>query len=197
MSEHYFDARPGGDDRRHDVVVRAWGRQLSMQTVSGVFSRGGLDPATEVLLRHTDPPLDGSTVLDLGCGWGAIACALADVSPSSTVWAVDVNERALELTRSNASELGLSVRAADPDDVPDDNWFDEIWSNPPIRVGKDALHALLLRWLPRLTDGGRAHLVVGKNLGADSLQRWLTDQGWPTERTASSTGFRVLQVERG
>jgi 16S rRNA G1207 methylase RsmC len=81
--------------------------------------------------------------------------------------------------------------------VPEDVAFDAIWSNPPIRVGKQALHALLVRWLARLADGGRAHLVVGKNLGSDSLQRWLTEQGWPTERMASERGFRVLRVERG
>ena len=79
--------------------------------------------------------------------------------------------------------------------MPDDVRFAAIWSNPPIRVGKEALHELLLRWLPRLADGGEAQLVVGKNLGADSLQRWLADALPVTvERTASAKGFRVLRV---
>ncbi|KAA1397351.1 class I SAM-dependent methyltransferase [Aeromicrobium ginsengisoli] len=194
MPEHYFEGTPTSDDRRRDITTRIWGKELTFTTSAGVFSHDGLDKATAVLL-HTSTPPTGGTVLDLGCGWGPIACAVADAG--STVWAIDPNERALELTALNASRLGVDVHTALPDDVPADLVFDEIWSNPPIRIGKQALHDLLLRWLPRLAPGGVARLVVGKNLGADSLQRWLTDQGWPTERVASEKGFRVLETRRG
>jgi 16S rRNA G1207 methylase RsmC len=155
-----------------------------------------LDVGTAVLLREAEPPEDARTFLDLGCGYGVIAAALAVSRPDAEVWAVDVNERAVLLTRENAAALGVGDRlhAVAPDEVPPDVLFDEIWSNPPIRVGKEALHALLLRWLPRLATGGRALLVVGKNLGADSLQRWLTEQGYPTTRLASAKGFRVLEA---
>lgn len=191
MTEHYFDAQPAGPERRTPVTVRLRGREVTLSTAAGVFSREGLDKATDVLLRHVEPPRSG-TVLDLGCGWGAIACTLA--LAGAETWAVDVNERALALTRDNAESLGTTVRACLPDEVPEDVRFDQIWSNPPIRVGKQALHELLLRWLPRLRPGGTAHLVVGKNLGSDSLQRWLVEQGWPTERLVSEKGFRVLVV---
>jgi 16S rRNA G1207 methylase RsmC len=197
VTEHYFSDRPGAGDRRHDVRFTAWGHDLELVTADGVFAKDGLDKATDVLLRHVPPPAPGSTVLDLGCGWGPIACAIAVASPGSIVWAVDVNERAVELTRENADRLGVTVHAVLPDDVPDELRFDGIWSNPPIRVGKAALHALLDAWLPRLKADGRGHLVVGKNLGADSLQRWLVEQGHPTSRVASEQGFRVLEVERG
>lgn len=195
MTGHYFDDRPTGSDDRRAVAVQAWGRTLACTTSGGVFSAGHLDHATRILLDSAPPPT--GTVLDLGCGWGPIACAVAAASPQARVWAVDVNERARELTRLNAAALELSnVSVAAPEDVPADLVIDAIWSNPPIRIGKQALHGLLLHWLPRLADDGHARLVVGKNLGADSLQRWLTDQGWPTERTASSKGFRVLSVRR-
>ena len=72
----------------------------------------------------------------------------------------------------------------------------KIWSNPPIRIGKQALHDLLLTWLPRLKPDGAAYLVVGKNLGADSLTAWLTSQDWPARKLASAKGFRVLKVQR-
>ncbi len=193
MPDHYFDASPSVPDRRQDVTTRIWGQELTFTTSAGVFSHDGLDKATAVLLRTSTPPT-GGTILDLGCGWGPIACALAGAG--ATVWAIDPNERALELTALNASRLGVTVHASLPDDVPADLVFDEIWSNPPIRIGKQALHDLLLRWLPRLAPDGVARLVVGKNLGADSLQRWLTDQGWPTERVASEKGFRVLETRR-
>lgn len=196
MSDHYFTGRPGSDDRRRRVRFAAWGHDLELNTSSGVFAGDGLDKATAVLLRHTDPPAPGATVLDLGCGWGPIACALADASPESIVWATDVNERAVELTRLNAERTRGRVQAVLPDDVPADVRFDAIWSNPPIRIGKAALHELLLSWLPRLSSDGRAHLVVGKNLGADSLQRWLIEEGWPTHRMAAEQSFRVLRVTR-
>lgn len=198
MPDHYFDQSPSSDDRRHDVSAAIWGREMVFTTSSGVFSHDGLDKATDVLLRASTPPMSG-VVLDLGCGWGPIAVAIAAAradSATPTVWAVDVNERALELTRLNARRAGVEVRTAQPADVPDDVVVDHLWSNPPIRIGKQALHDVLLRWLPRLSPTGTARLVVGRNLGSDSLQRWLVDQGWPTTRIGSEKGFRVLEVRR-
>ncbi len=199
MDEHYFTADPSVPFKRSPVEVEVWGHRLSLQTGSGVFAQGRLDTGTAVLFRETEPPEAGSSYLDLGCGYGVIAVALAKSRPGATVWAVDVNERALLLARENADAAGVGTRVHAVADhrVPNEVMFDEIWSNPPIRIGKSALHELLLRWLPRLAPGGRAVLVVGRNLGADSLQRWLDDQGWPAARLASAKGFRVLEVRRG
>lgn len=198
MDEHYFSADPRVPFRRVPVSVEVWGRRLELVSGSGVFAQGRLDVGTAVLFRETEPPADGRVFLDLGCGYGVVAAALATSRPEAEVWAVDVNERALLLAAENATALGVSDRlhAVAPEAVPADVRFDEIWSNPPIRVGKQALHDLLKRWLPRLAEDGRAVLVVGKNLGADSLQRWLGEQGWPTARLASAKGFRVLEVRR-
>jgi 16S rRNA G1207 methylase RsmC len=196
VSEHYFSARPSSELTLLPVTVRAWGHQLQLVSASGVFAAGRLDAGTAVLFRATEPPTGRGTLLDLGCGYGVIACTLAVSSPDATVWAVDVNERALQLVADNGRRVGAAerIRVAKPDDVPDELSFDQIWSNPPIRIGKAALHALLRRWLPRLAPGGRAVMVVGRNLGADSLQRWLVDEGWTCDRLASAKGFRVLEV---
>lgn len=198
MADQYFTAEPSSDDVRRTVRARIWGREYEFGTSSGVFSRDRLDLGTSVLLREVDPPTGGGTFLDLGCGYGPIACALATEAEQADVWAVDVNARALELTAANAKALGVAdrLRAALPDDVPDGLSFDEIWSNPAIRIGKPELHRMLLRWLPRLNPDGVAWLVVGKNLGADSLQRWLAEQGFGSDRHASAKGFRVLRVTR-
>ena len=195
MSEdHYFSADPAVPFTRQPVVATVWGRRLSLTSGSGVFARGRLDIGTAVLFRETEPPV-GGRVLDLGCGYGVIGLAVATCSPATTVTGIDVNERAVLLANENAASLGLADRyaAVTPGAVPDDATYDEIWSNPPIRIGKDALHELLLTWFARLAPEGRAVMVVGKNLGADSLQRWLGDQGYPTERMASAKGFRVLE----
>ncbi|WP_110208917.1 class I SAM-dependent methyltransferase [Nocardioides daejeonensis] len=195
--EHYFSADPGVAFTREPVRATVWGHELALTSGAGVFSKGHLDIGTSVLFRVTDPPT-ARRVLDLGCGYGVIGLAVALASPETTVTGIDVNERALLLARENAQALGVSDRftALLPGHVPQGE-FDEIWSNPPIRIGKDALHALLLTWLARLAPGGRAVMVVGRNLGADSLQRWLEEQGYPTTRLASAKGFRVLESRVG
>lgn len=200
MSEHYFSARPAspGETRTIDVDLR--GCRVRVHTAPGVFSGDRLDPGTRVLLDAAPPPAAEGTLVDLGCGWGPIALALAAESPAARVVAVDVNERARELTARNAAALGLgNVAVAAPEDAAGlvEDGITELWSNPPIRVGKQVLHDLLETWLGRLVPGGRALLVVGKNLGADSLHRWIeAELGMPTERIASSKGFRVLEVRR-
>jgi 16S rRNA G1207 methylase RsmC len=194
--DHYFSAQPASADDRRTLTVRLAGREVRVQTAPGVFSPGRLDLGTQVLLRTVPPPPASGDLLDLGCGWGPLALTLALLAPDARVWAVDVNLRALDLVRRTAAGLGLDqVRAVTPEDVPDGFRFAAIWSNPPIRVGKPALHAMLRTWLARLAPDGEAHLVVQRNLGADPLQRWLTDDlDLLAERVASAKGFRVLRV---
>ncbi len=198
--DHYFSVRPTAAARRRTVVFSAAGREFSLAAAGGVFSAGRLDPGTAVLLRKAPQPPDRAAgpFLDLGCGYGPIACVLATVAPAATVYAVDVNTRALELARENAVAVGATDRifTVTPDEVPDGVTFQEIWSNPPIRVGKGDLHELLGRWLPRLAPDGQAWLVVARHLGGDSLQRWLVEQGWRVARQASQQGYRVLRVVR-
>jgi 16S rRNA G1207 methylase RsmC len=197
-ADHYFTAVPDAPARPSEVEFTAAGQTFRLDASAGVFSAGRLDPGTAVLLRKAplpDPGTEGS-LLDLGCGYGPIACVLATVAPRARVYAVDVNERALGLATANARRLGVADRltAVAPDDVPASERFAQIWSNPPIRVGKAELHAMLERWLPRLADDGVGWLVVGRHLGADSLATWLTGRGWRVERHASQKGFRVLRV---
>ena len=197
MADHYFSARPGAPHRPGQVRVILPDVYLELATDAGVFSPGRLDPGTRLLLEEAPPPPARGDVLDLGCGYGPVACVLAARSPGAAVWAVDVNERAVELARANAaSAQAPNVTAATPGQVPADAQFDAIYSNPPVRVGKAPLHRLLLDWLPRLKPGGAAYLVVQRNLGSDSLQRWLAEAGWTVRRAAARGGYRVLAVHR-
>jgi 16S rRNA (guanine1207-N2)-methyltransferase len=190
----YFSEHPSGTEILRTIQARIWGSELTLVTASGVFAADGLDRGTAVLLRASPVPQGSPRILDLGCGYGPIALAIAVHCPGALVDAVDVNERALALCRDNALALGVAdrVRVLRPEDVDRDVRYDEIWSNPPIRIGKQALHELLLTWLARLAPNGVARLVVGKNLGADTLQRWLVEQGYSCERVGSAKGFRVL-----
>lgn len=203
VSEHYFTQSPSSQAKSRELSLELAGHQVSVETVSGTFSPTRLDLGTSVLLRHLPIPPSGD-VLDLGCGWGPIALHTAlqakDAEVAVELWALDVNSRSLETTQKNAHRLGLdSIRTVTADEIPADLQFAAIRSNPPIRIGKEALHELLETWLPRLAPGGRADLVVSKNLGADSLQKWIAEmlgEGFTVVRTGSSKGFRVLTVER-
>jgi len=170
---------------------------LDLRTDRGVFAHGRVDPGTKLLLLEAPAPAGAGNLLDLGCGTGAIALTLARRSPAATVWAVDVNRRARELTMANAERNGTAnVHTAAPEEVGDEVRFATIWSNPPVRIGKGALQALLATWLGRLTPDGSAVLVVQKHLGSDSLARWLDDAGWAVARLASRMGYRLLEVRR-
>jgi 16S rRNA (guanine1207-N2)-methyltransferase len=196
VSSHYFEAQPRAAHRAGLVRVVLPDVYLELETDSGVFSPGRLDPGTRFLLETgPEPPPDGD-LLDLGCGYGPVACVLASRAPAATVWAVDVNERALGLCARNAAKAGLgNVRCVTPGSADLPRRFAGIWSNPPVRIGKGPLHAMLTDWLGRLAPGARACLVMGRNLGADSLHSWLAGQGWPVTRLAARSGYRLLLID--
>jgi 16S rRNA (guanine1207-N2)-methyltransferase len=195
VGQQYFAERPDAAARPGTVHVVLPDLHLELETDSGVFSPSRLDPGTRLLLETAPPPAASGDLLDLGCGYGPLALVLAARSPAARVWAVDVNTRALRLCAINAERAGLrNVRCVSPDDPGLPGEFGLIWSNPPIRIGKAALHALLAHWLGRLAPGAAAFLVVQRYLGSDSLQRWLTDSGWPAERIAARSGYRVLRA---
>jgi len=199
-NEHYFSSTPESELRLRPITVTLAGQQFELTTAGGIFSPDRVDAGTQVLLANTPPPPPGGNLLDLGCGWGPISLSLAIESPRATVWAVDVNERALDLVRRNAEKIGVTnINAVRPEDVPADIQFMTIRSNPPIRVGKAELHDMLGFWLPRLDEAADAWLVVQRNLGSDSLQRWLDGslpEGFTVTRAATHKGYRVLKVRR-
>ncbi|WP_291053516.1 methyltransferase [Herbiconiux sp.] len=195
--EHYFSAQPAGELSLRELTVTLAGQPHRVVTASGIFSPERIDTGTQVLLANVPTPPPGGNLLDLGCGWGPISLTLALESPRATVWAVDVNERALDLVRRNAHMMGLdNFNACRPEDVPEGLEFTTIWSNPPIRVGKGVLHSMLQHWLPRLEPGSDAWLVVQKNLGSDSLQRWMEGEfpALSVTRASTNKGFRILRV---
>ncbi|MHB8688284.1 MAG: class I SAM-dependent methyltransferase [Candidatus Dormibacteraceae bacterium] len=195
QKSHYFDPAPVVESKPRTVHLHVGELALELKADRGVFGSRGVDLGTLVLLREAPPPPSHGEILDLGSGYGPIAIALARQAPEARVWAVDVNERAIELTRTNAAAADVpNVTATSPEKVPAELMFEAIYSNPPVRVGKAALHELLVRWLGRLRPGGRAYLVVQRNLGADSLATWLAAQGYEVERLKSKKGYRILQI---
>jgi 16S rRNA (guanine1207-N2)-methyltransferase len=198
--DHYFSQEPSSPLKPKSIQIPLAGELVQVTSASGTFSPAQLDFGTEVLIEQMNLAPESGDLLDLGCGWGPIALNLAKYRPNATVWAVDVNARSLELTAKNAQDLGLAnIKTATPEQMPPDLRFSGIWSNPPIRIGKKPLHELLLMWLTRLVKDGEAYLVVQKNLGSDSLQKWLTEElsvGYEISRYTSIKTYRVIKVKK-
>jgi 16S rRNA (guanine1207-N2)-methyltransferase len=195
MTGQYFEEQPTAGSRPRTIELVLPDLTMELAVDSAVFSSRAVDPGTLELLRATRPGEGAGVLLDLGCGYGPIACALARRSPQAQVWAVDINERALGLTRANVDAHQLAnVNVARPEEVPAGLAFTGIWSNPPIRVGKEALHDLLSAWIPRLAPAGTAWLVVQRHLGSDSLAAWMRTRGWDVSRFGSKRGYRILRV---
>lgn len=195
--EHYFSADPSAPAKLTEVEIEVGGQVLKLSASSGTFSSERLDPGTRVLLGLWELfPTDG-IVLDLGCGWGPIGLSIAKLQPGTEVIGVDVNQRSVELANANAKRNGLANFSACLDKDLDANLeIDHIWSNPPIRIGKENLHDLLRNYMSRLKPTGDAYLVVQKQLGAESLQRWIAQQ-WPERevtKVENSKGFRVIRI---
>ncbi|MDH6533148.1 16S rRNA (guanine1207-N2)-methyltransferase [Aurantimicrobium minutum] len=199
-TEHYFSAQPAGEFRSTEISVRLAHADYTVETAGSIFSPDHIDAGTEQLLYSVPVPPESGTFLDLGCGWGPLALTLSLEAPGAQIYAVDVNERALELTRRNAARLGLeNIVVCTPTEVAADLRFDLIWSNPPIRVGKSELHDIMTTWLPRLNLNGEAYLVVAKHLGADSFEKWLGTEFAATHavvREDTRKGFRIIKVTR-
>lgn len=196
---HYFENSPNAPSNRREIEVVLPDVYLSLTTDSGVFAAGALDKGTRYLLRSLPDlallPSSPRSILDLGCGYGPIALTMAKRVPDASVFGVDVNNRALDLAAENAQGNDITnATFGSPDAIDPEQKFDLIVSNPPIRIGKAALHELLTLWLDRLTRTGRAWMVVQKHLGSDSLATWLTEQGWETTRVGSRKGFRILEA---
>lgn len=199
-TDHYFSSDPSSPLRTTPRTLTLRGHVVTVESASGTFSPGGLDTGTEVLLKYAPKAPPQGDFLDIGCGWGPLSLALALEAPEARVFAVDVNERALQMTADNAENLELpNISVSRPDDIEATQTFDLIWSNPPIRVGKSELHEILMTWLPRLRPDGEAYLVVAKKLGGDSLLAWLNSgeiQGISAHRVETSKGYRVMRVSR-
>lgn len=193
MPAHYFDPVPAVASARRAVELVLPDFTVTLQTDRGVFSADRVDPGTKLLLQEAPPPPPTGDLLDLGCGYGAIAVALGLRSPQARVWAIDVNERARQLAARNAEGCRAgNVTVGAPDLVPAAQRFAACYSNPPIRVGKSSLHALIDDWVPRCEV---AYLVVNKHLGSDSLAGWMrAERGWSVERLVSRMGYRILAV---
>lgn len=192
----YWDIEPDSAADGRIVRLELPDLSLRLHTERRVFAHDRVDRGTQALLRAAPPPPPHSAVVDLGAGYGPIAITLARRQSDATIWAVDRNRRALRLTAANAHAADApGVIAAEPTAIPAALRFDGLYSNPPIKIGKEPLYELLSDWLRRLLPGSPAWLVVKQSMGADSLHKYLSSVDFPTRRVGSKQGYRLLRVD--
>lgn len=193
MAEHYYVENPGAAHDEKTVIFSALGRELRCVTDAGVFSRDGLDMGTRILLEAL-PELRGQ-VLDLGCGWGPVGVVLGKRYPDARLLLTDVNARAAELAERNLADNGVAnakvVRGDGFEAV--EGAFDAIVLNPPIRAGKAVIYALFADAAAHLNEGGALYVVIRKQQGAESAQRYLNTIYADVSRIAREKGYWVLR----
>ena len=193
MAEHYYSQTPSVEHDEKQVVFEVLGQKIKCTTDAGVFSRDGLDMGTRVLLEAL-PPMRGR-VLDLGCGWGPVGIVLGKKYPQLQLLLSDVNERAAELARRNLHANGVSnaqvVRGDGYEAV--EGRFDAIALNPPIRTGKSVIYALFADARNHLLPDGALYIVIRKQQGAESAEKYLKTLYSSVERLCREKGYWVLR----
>jgi len=198
----YFDESPTVASEPKIVSFTFDNIAYEFLTDRGVFSYEKVDKATRVLLDVLSEKYYGpkpELIVDVGCGYGPIACVVADRFPEAKIIGVETNERARVLAEKNCRKNigGERIRILSPAEVDDTIMVDMIVSNPPIRVGKEAMYELLRGWSTRLNPGGQMWLVIAKNLGSDSAAAYIEHElKMKVTRVSSKKGFRVLKCEQ-
>jgi len=198
MSDHYYSPNPGAKRNRQMIKTTLRGREMSFATDSGVFSRGGIDFGTRLLIETMRIP-PASKVLDVGCGYGSIGITAAVTTPDVHVTMIDINERAVELARYNAAIHGINnVRILQSDlfAAVEGEQFDVILTNPPIRAGKRTVHQIFELSFHHLRPGGALWIVIQKKQGAPSALAKLEQIFNYVEEVEKDKGYRIYRALR-
>ncbi|WP_379163864.1 class I SAM-dependent methyltransferase [Paenibacillus sp. sgz5001063] len=198
MSQHYYSQQPDArhDRRTIDTVLR--GKSLRFTSDAGVFSKGDIDYGSRVLIETMDIP-DGTSVLDVGCGYGPIGISAAYLAPKGHITMIDINSRAVELARENARNNGfnnVTVLESDVLSAVKGQKFDVILTNPPIRAGKAVVHQIFEQAYEHLNEGGTLWVVIQKKQGAPSASAKLESMFEDVEEVGKDKGYRIIKARK-
>ena len=196
MSEHYYTENPTSESRPAEAAFTYRGHALRLTTDSGVFSRGELDAGTRILLATLPQTMPGS-ILDLGCGWGPVGICVGLENPDSRVTFSDINLRALELAKRNAAKYGVQGDFIHSDGFAAiEGAFDAVITNPPIRAGKQTIYQMFADSAEHLLPGGSLYLVIRKQQGAPSAQKYLATLFPQVDVLDKSGGYWVFRCQK-
>lgn len=196
ISEHYYSKNPTAAHDVHRVEETLRGRKFTFVTDAGVFSKKGVDYGSKALIAAMELP-EGASVLDVGCGYGPIGLTAASVIPRGKVTMVDINERAIELSRQNAEKNGITnVEILQSDMLSEvmDRKFDIVLTNPPIRAGKETVHRIFEQAYEVLNPGGSLWIVIQKKQGAPSAFAKLESLFSKVSEIGKDKGYRIIKA---
>lgn len=198
MSNQYFENNDNLKSNIQTIKYYFKKNTLIFDTDNGVFSKGGIDYGSNVLLQ-TLPDFDGDlSLLDVGCGYGTMGLTLAKKYPNFTIDMVDVNLRAIELSKSNALKNGIhNVNIYESSCYQNvDKVFDIIISNPPIRAGKKVVFEILSGAFEHLKAGGELWIVIQKKQGAESSLKHLKGIFDSVEIVNKDGGYWIIKSRK-
>ncbi len=196
MTDHYFSRSPESKPRYQQLEVTLLGNSLKLTTGSGIFSKDHIDKGTHLLIASAS--IKGSSILDLGCGYGPVGLSLAKAYPSSHVTLSDVNERAVKLTKKNARDNNIQNVTILQSDIYQNitGNFSEILLNPPQTAGKSICQAMIAGALEHLQENGSLQIVARHNIGGKTLSKYMESVFGNVDVLAKKSGFRVYRSFR-
>ncbi|MFD2707306.1 class I SAM-dependent methyltransferase [Salibacterium lacus] len=198
MAGHYFDESPERKSEQRVVTAQLRGKRMSFHSDHGVFSKSEVDYGTRMLLEvYRFPEMEGD-ILDIGCGYGSIGLTLA-AEADRTIWMTDVNERALSLAAQNAEKDGLSntrIMKSSLFEALEGEKFASVISNPPVRAGKETVHALFEKAYDHLCSKGTFWTVLQKKQGAPSAKEKLKTVFDSVDIEARKKGYYIFCAKK-
>jgi len=194
MTEHYYTEHPTSEIKEREFRQTIRNTELTLVSVSGVFSfENRVDRASEILIGAFKP--SGRSVLDLGCGYGAIGLFIKMLYKNQIVCLSDINERAVDYAMLNAAKNHLEIKAVRSDlfSAFDGIVFDDIVTNPPLAAGKKLLTRLIDEAFDHLIPNGALWLVAYHNKGGSTLKEIMKERFGNAEDMEKSGGIRVYK----
>ncbi len=192
-NDHYYTQDPSSESKPIQAHYRFRGHDFTLWSDAGVFSKGELDPGTDILLNALPESIQGR-ILDLGCGWGPVGVSLSVLYPDCRVTFTDINNRALSLSQRNAAEhrvAGEFVQSDGFENIP--GVFDLIITNPPIRAGKQTIYKMFADSADHLSHDGALYIVIRKQQGAPSAVKYLSTLFTSVTIVERSGGYWVIR----
>ena len=188
MAEYYYTNNPTSEHEERHFTSVFMGRTLAFETDAGVFSKQHIDPGSEILCK---------SLLDMGCGWGAMTVMTLARFPALDVTMADVNERALDLAVRNVQKNGMQAKAVLSDGFERvEGEFNAVMTNPPIRAGKAVIYRMFEDAKAHLAEGGRLFLVIRKQQGAPSALKFLKELYAEAETIERDGGYWVIACRK-
>lgn len=199
MSEHYYTKNTSTKSEERTWTYELRGRPFTFTTDHAVFSKREVDFGSRLMIEVFHAPDIKGDFLDIGCGYGPIGLSLAKSYNDRHVVMVDINERALGLTKKNAAHNNVenvTIKESDRLSGVEGRKFASILTNPPIRAGKTVVHSMFEEAKEALLDEGELWVVIQKKQGAPSAKKKLEDLFGNADVVVKQKGYYIIKAKK-